>query len=190
MSMASFNNAELLNKLILWPSRMDSPGEYYRLLTSGFVHANYMHLGFNMFTFYFFGRTIEYVYTLYGLSSYMFPLLFISGIVAAALPSFAKHKSNPYYRALGASGGVAGVVFSFVYFAPWQKIYLFGIIGIPSIIAAVAYLIYSAYMSKKGTDNIGHDAHFYGAIYGFIFTVIFEPSHGQVFLQQIMNPRF
>lgn len=190
VSISAFKNTELFNKLILWPSRMDNPREYYRLLSSGLIHADYMHLGFNMFTLFFFGDTIETIFKIYGLASYMFPTLYLTAIVAAALPAFMKNKNNYGYRALGASGGVSAILFSFVYFAPWEKIYLFGVIGIPSILAAIAYLAYSAYMSKKGADNIGHDAHFYGAVYGFLFTILFEPSHGKVFIQQIMNPYF
>ncbi|MEZ5015977.1 MAG: rhomboid family intramembrane serine protease [Flavipsychrobacter sp.] len=190
ISISAFNNIGLFNKLILWPNRMDTPREYYRLLSSGFIHADYMHLAFNMFTLFFFGDAIESIFRFHGLATFMFPILYLTGIIAAALPSFVKHRANYGYRALGASGGVSAILFSFVYFAPWEKIYLFGVIGIPSILAAVAYLIYSAYMSKKGMDNVGHDAHFYGAIYGFLFTLLFEPSHGKVFIEQIMNPYF
>lgn len=190
ISLSAFNNSTLLNKLILWPAGMDQPSEYYRLLTSGFIHADYMHLAFNMITLYFFGDTMLRIYSMVGMSQMMFLILYLTGIVASSIPPYLKNRNNPSYRALGASGGVSAVLFSFVYFAPWQKIYLFYILGIPSILAAAAYLIYSAYMSKKNLDNIGHDAHFYGAVYGFLFTLVFEPSHGQLFLRQLMNPHF
>lgn len=190
ISLSAFNNSTLLNKLILWPAGMDQPSEYYRLLTSGFIHADYMHLAFNMITLYFFGDTMLRIYSMVGMSQMMFLILYLTGIVASSIPPYLKNRNNPSYRALGASGGVSAVLFSFVYFAPWQKIYLFYILGIPSILAAAAYLIYSAYMSKKNLDNIGHDAHFYGAVYGFLFTLVFEPSHGRLFLRQLMNPHF
>lgn len=190
VSITAFNNSQLLNKMILWPQVMNKPSEYYRLLTSGFIHADYMHLGFNMLTLYFFGDTILYIYGMVGMSQNTFLMLYLTGIIASSLPPFLKNRNNPSYRALGASGGVSAVLFSFVYFAPWEKIYLLGALGIPSIIAAGAYLAYSAYMSKKNLDNVGHDAHFYGAVYGFLFTLAFEPSHGQLFLRQLMNPHF
>lgn len=190
ITLSAFNNSTLLNKLILWPAGMDQPSEYYRLLTSGFIHADYMHLAFNMITLYFFGDTIIYIYGMVGMSQMTFLILYLTGIVASSIPPYLKNRNNPSYRALGASGGVSAVLFSFVYFAPWQKIYLFAILGIPSILAAAAYLGYSAYMSKKNLDNVGHDAHFYGAVYGFLFTLVFEPSHGELFLRQLMNPHF
>lgn len=188
ISLPAMNDERLVNKLILWPKRMTSPGEYYRLLTSGFIHADWGHLFFNMFTLFFIGTSVEYVFA--GISTpWLYVLLYLSGIVAASIPSFVKNRNNAYYRALGASGGVSAVLFSYVYFAPWEKIYIY-FIKVPSIIFAVIYLGYSAYMSKKGTDNIGHDAHFYGAVYGLIFTFLFDPNHGQLFLYQITHPRF
>lgn len=190
ISYLAFSNEQLFNKLILWPKKMDSPTEYYRLLTCGFIHADMMHLFFNMFTLYFFGQSIEAAYSAYGIGQGMFLVMYLSGIVVASLPSFIKQRKNGYYRSLGASGGVAAVVFSFIYFAPWQKVYLFGLIGIPGIILAVAYLVYSVYMSKKGGTYINHDAHFWGAVYGFLFTLAFAPDHGQVFWQMLTHPHF
>ena len=189
VSLAAFNNVSLNEQLILWPRRMQQPKEYYRLVTSGFIHADMIHLFFNMFTLYFFGRNVEMVYSLLGLPKFAFLILYLLGIVVASLPSFFKHRNNSYYRSLGASGGVAAVLFAFVYFAPWETIYLW-FIPIPAIVAAIAYLVYSAYMSRKTGDNINHDAHFYGAVFGFVFTMIFDPSHGKLFIQQLMQPHF
>lgn len=189
VSLAAFNNEKIMNDLILYPRRMQEPKEYYRLVTSGFIHADMVHLFFNMFTLYFFGRNVEAVYVLLGFPKYAFLILYLLGIVVASLPSFFKHRNDAYYRSLGASGGVAAVLFAFVYFAPWETIYIW-FIPIPAILAAIAYLIYSAYMSKKSGDNINHDAHFYGAMFGFVFTLIFEPSHGKMFFQQLMQPHF
>lgn len=188
ISIPAMNDERLVNKLILWPKRMTSPGEYYRLLTSGFIHADWGHLFFNMFTLFFIGTSVEYVFASIS-TPWLYVLLYLSGIIAASIPSFIKNRNNAYYRALGASGGVSAVLFSYVYYAPWEKIYIY-FIKVPSIIFAVIYLGYSAYMSRKGTDNIGHDAHFYGAVYGLIFTFLFDPTHGQLFLYQITHPRF
>lgn len=180
-----------MEKLLFYPARMNNnPSEYYRFITCGVVHADFMHLLFNMFVLYSFGQQVEYVYAAYIGKTFLFPTMYIFALIASGLPSFAKHKNNYYYRALGASGAVAAVLFSYVYYAPWSVLYLFGIVPIPAIIGAVAYLVYSAYAAKRGNDNIGHDAHFYGAVFGFVFTLIFDPTHGQIFIQQLLRPSF
>ena len=120
VSLLAFRNESLTNKLILWPKIMNEPKEYYRLLTSGFIHADGMHLIFNMITLWFFGRMAEVYFVMAGIPVVMFPILYLAGIVAASLPSFVKNKENAYYRSLGASGGVAAVLFAFIYFAPWE----------------------------------------------------------------------
>ena len=108
--------------------------------------------------------------------------MYLGAILLGALPSYFKHKDNPGYRAIGASGGVSGVMLAYVIFNPWTKIYLYGIIGIPAIIAAVLYLAYSSYAAKQNKDNIGHDAHFYGAVFGFVFTILINPNFLTYFL--------
>ncbi|RYD59027.1 MAG: rhomboid family intramembrane serine protease [Sphingobacteriales bacterium] len=189
VSALAFRNDELYTKLILWPRRMDNPGEYYRLLTSGFIHADWMHLIFNMFALFIFGQTVEGAFESVGLGQMFFLIMYLTGIVAASLPSFIKNRNNSYYRSLGASGGVAAVLFSFVYFMPWATIYVW-FIPMPGIVAAIAYVAYSAYMSRRGGDNVNHDAHLWGAVYGFVFTLLFSPDHGSFFLEQLKHPSF
>ncbi|RYD93134.1 MAG: rhomboid family intramembrane serine protease, partial [Sphingobacteriales bacterium] len=149
VSISAFSNESLYQKMLLWPKRMKESREYYRFLSSGFIHADYMHLIFNMLALFFFGGIVEQYFDSRGMPRFLFLVMYLAGIVAASMPSFLKHQDNAYYRSLGASGGVAAVLFSFVYFAPWQIIRVY-FIPIPGIIAAVAYLAYSAYMSKKG----------------------------------------
>jgi membrane associated rhomboid family serine protease len=104
----------------------------------------------------------------------------------SVLPSFGKYKNDPGYNAVGASGAVSAVVFASILFVPLGKIYLFFIpIGIPAFIFGGLYLIYSAYMAKRGGDNIGHDAHFWGALFGFVYTIAIKPK---VFLVLIQHP--
>lgn len=185
LSFVSFQNSKVLNALYLWPFIMKKPLEYYRLLTAGFVHADTMHLAFNMITFYFFGEVIEY-----ALGAERFLILYLSGIVVASIPSTIKERENPNYRSLGASGGVAAIVFAMIYIAPWSKLYLFFAIPLPSILFAIGYLGYTVYMSRKGGAVVNHDAHLWGAIYGVLFMLIIDPSHGVSFINQIMNPQF
>jgi membrane associated rhomboid family serine protease len=189
VSLASFNNDHLMQKLIFWPRLMDRPEEYYRLLTSGFIHADMVHLIFNMITLYFFGEYVEQLFMMVGIRHEMFLVLYLTAIIASSMPSYFKQKHNSYYRSLGASGGVAAVLFAFIFFAPWQTISIW-FIPVPGIIAGGGYLAYSAYMAKRGGDFINHDAHFAGAIYGFLFLVAFEPNHGLTFLTQLLHPHF
>jgi membrane associated rhomboid family serine protease len=184
VSIATFSNQDLENKLILWPRYMDSPKEYYRLLTSGFIHADWNHLIFNMLSLYFIG---QYAEMMLGVG---FINLYLTGIIVASLPSFLKNRNNSYYRSLGASGGVSAVMFFFIYFFPWSRLNIMFIpFGIPSIIFGVLYLAYEAYMSKKGGGNVNHDAHFWGAIYGVLYAVVTDPTHGLSFVNEMMHPR-
>ncbi len=192
VSFSAFNNRDVYNKLILYPYGMSSsPAEYYRLITSGFLHADVQHLLFNMFTLYFFGKNIEFVFQQISFSG-LFLILYLTGIVVASAPAMFKHRNHSYYMALGASGGVSSILFASVYYFPWARISFFGIdaLAIPGIIFGVLYLAYSAYMDKKGNDNIGHDAHFWGAVYGFVFAFLVDPSHGRSFIDQLLHPSF
>jgi membrane associated rhomboid family serine protease len=184
----AFNDGSILNKLLLYPKLMNHPSEYYRFITNGFVHADWQHLIFNMITLYFIGSYVESFYVLLG-NRNLYLLLYLFGVIVSSLPSFFKHKNDPYYRSLGASGGTSAVLFSMVYISPWAKITFF-FIPMWSFLFAILYVSYSVYMSKQSRDNINHDAHLWGAVFGFIFTFIFDPTHGQMFLQQILNPPF
>jgi membrane associated rhomboid family serine protease len=141
------------------------------------------HLIFNMVTLFFFGRSVEVIFGLLG-QHMLFPFLYLSGIVVAGLPGYYKYRTNPYYAALGASGGVSAVIFASIYYQPWGTINFI----IPSILFAVLYIAYSYRMAKNGNDNIGHDAHMWGAIYGFVFAFLIDPSHGQYFIEQMNHP--
>jgi len=132
-----------------------------------------------MMVLYSFGRIVEQYYEmLFGLKGILyFILLYVGGTALSTLPSYGKHKDDYSYTAVGASGAVSAVVFTYILFDPLGKLTLFPIpIGIPSIIFGVLYLIYSAYMGKKNIDNVGHDAHFWGAIFGFVFTIVLKPD--------------
>jgi membrane associated rhomboid family serine protease len=189
ISLIAFSSDELMNRLILWPKKMDNPAEYYRLLSSGFIHADWMHLFFNMYTLYAFGSTVQYVIMALGYQQIMYLILYFAGIVIASLPSFLKNRHNSYYRSLGASGGVSSIIFFTIYYFPWNRIgFIFFPVGIPSIVFGGLYLAYEAYMSKRGAGNVNHDAHFFGAVFGLVFALMLDPSHGKDFIDNIMHP--
>src|ERR1700743_3550051 len=150
ISLVAFNSSKVMDDLIFWPPAISMRHQYYRFVTCGFIHADLMHLAFNMFTLYFFGRGLENYYMgILGLQHYYFTLLYFSAIVIANIPSYIKQRDNYNYRSLGASGAVCAVLFAFILISPWQFLYLFGKVPIPAIIYAIAFLVYTIYMSKR-----------------------------------------
>jgi membrane associated rhomboid family serine protease len=189
-SWQAFGNPRVIERLILWPPAIDRKKEYDRLLTHGFIHADWNHLLFNMITLFFFGKIVEQeMVGVIGMVGYL--LFYLSAIVIAILPTYLRHRHDAHYRSLGASGAVSAVMFAFILLNPWSKIYIFFIpIGIPAIVYAVLYMAYSFWMDHRGGDNVNHNAHLSGAIYGVLFMLAMEPRVAGVFLQQLMNPSF
>lgn len=160
------------------PYEVKRKNQYYRLLSSGFVHANYMHLAFNMLTLYFFGDLVSY-YLGQGdqvNGALLFSGLYLGGIVVSDVPTLIRHRDHPSYHSLGASGGVSSVVFSFIAFEPTQNLCLFFILCLPGFVLGILYLIYSWYMAKNPSDHINHEAHLYGALFGVLYTIYFFPG--------------
>jgi len=179
VSLLAFNNRELFRRLVFSPYDIKHFKNSYRFLSYGLIHADWVHLLVNMMVLYSFGRIVEASYIgLFGIKGILYYLLlYIGGIALSTLPSYGKHKNDYSYTAVGASGAVSAVVFASIIFSPLSKIYIFPLpIGIPAILFAVLYLVYSWYMGKKNLDNVGHDAHFWGAIFGFVFTIILKPA--------------
>ncbi|PJZ51091.1 rhomboid family intramembrane serine protease [Leptospira saintgironsiae] len=173
----------LLDKLILRPFRDSKEGNYYTLATSGFVHADFTHLLFNMLTLYFFGRHVDMVLGPLG-----FMGLYLASILIANLVSFQKNKTDANYASLGASGGTSGIVFASILFYPYSKIFFFFIpIPIPGPIYAILYLAYSYYASKNRQDGINHDAHFYGALTGLAVAILVQPLSLIAFVQYVLG---
>lgn len=189
VSYISWQNKELFNKLLLSPYAVTKHRQFYRLITHGFVHANWPHLIVNMLVFWSFGSVlIQYFQIVWkGYGILLFLLLYLSSIVISSLYSLNKHKESPYYSAVGASGATSAVLFASMFFDPWHKVLFFGVLPVPGIVFCGLYLIYSYRMSKKGTDNIGHDAHFWGAVYGFIFPIIFKPELFKLFVERLLS---
>lgn len=188
ISIMAFSRHEWFHRLQFNPWMIRERKQGYRFFTYAFVHADWVHLGVNLFVLYSFGRVVEFFYGEFfsGMSTFYFILLYVGGVLLSVTPSYGKHKENPYYSAVGASGAVSAVVFSSIIIRPMSGIMIFPIpIEIPAIIFGVLYLIYSAYMAKRGRDNIGHDAHFWGAVYGVIFTAALKPSLLPRMIEQI-----
>jgi membrane associated rhomboid family serine protease len=188
VSMLAFSKPNMLGELMMNPYKTKTQRQYYRFITSGFIHKDHMHLLMNMFSFYFFGPTIETVFgIIFGnLGNVYFIALYILAIDVSDLPSYHKNKNNPSYNSLWASGGVAAVIFASIVFQPLQNICIL-VLCLPGFILGTAYLIYSYYQGRKANDNINHDAHLYGALFGFIFCVIMYPPAIGHFFEQIMT---
>lgn len=182
LSFSAFNNQKLYGDLILYPPAIQR-GQYYRFLTSGFIHADMQHLLFNMLTLYFFGGAIETLLN-ESVGKWAFLALYLGAIVISDIPSYLKNKNNSQYASLGASGGVSAIVFAFIIFAPWAW---FAFPPVPAIIFGIGYMWYSIYMSKKGTDNVNHDAHLWGALFGVAFIFINMPEQVLGFVQRLMD---
>lgn len=189
ISLACFSDTSLYHKLILNPYQVKHRKQWYRMLTSGFMHADYIHLLVNMLVLFSFGRNVEVYYAMaFGdAGPYMYVLLYLSAIVAANASTQFKYQNSSYYNSLGASGAVSAILFTSILFAPLNTILLYGIIKLPGIVWAIAYLAFSVYMGKKQSDNINHEAHYYGAIYGVLFTIVLKPTVFIDFINHFLN---
>lgn len=186
VSYRAFNDQRLHWQMMFTPTQIYRHGEWYRFLSAGLIHANWIHLLFNGFVLFQFGMQVEIIYGIYFgyLGPLFYLLMYVLGLIASSLYSYFKHRHNDHYHALGASGAVSAVVFAYILLGPTQELMLIFLPGIwiPAYILGIIYLLYSSYMSKKGSDNIGHDAHFWGSVWGFAFTGMLKPI---LFLQFI-----
>ncbi len=175
----------LLDRLALRPRRVTRGGEYYRLVTGGFVHAGFAHLLFNMITLYFFGPPLE---VLMGTGAFL--VIYFGAELAAHAFSIAMHRDDPHYAAVGASGAISGVLFGFCLFQPLAMLYVFFAIPMPAIAFAVLYVVISIYAMRSGGEEgarggIAHEAHLGGALGGLALTILLEPRALQIFLEQL-----
>jgi len=179
-SIAAFRSSEYFSKFQFNAYQVYHRKEWYRLLSHGFLHANWTHLIVNMLVLFIFGPVVEQYFKHYlppgVLKFYRFIFLafYLLAIVLSSLLSLYKQKNNAWYNSVGASGAVSAIIFSYIFFNPWKMLYVYGLLPVPGVILGAVYLIYSQYMSKRNIDNINHDAHFIGAVFGFIFPIILD----------------
>jgi membrane associated rhomboid family serine protease len=190
ISVFAFYRADVFDRLKFNAYAIKHNGQGWRFFTYGLIHADWMHLFINMFVLYSFGKVVTDAYHLYfDTKGYLFfLLLYTGGILFSILVDFGKHKDNMYYNAVGASGAVSAVLFASILLYPSGSVFLFPIpFPIPSVIFGVIYLVYSAVMARRGKDNIGHNAHFFGAIFGIVFTIALKPGLVPAFFDQVRN---
>lgn len=195
ISLLAWQNQALMQRLIFFPPAVQR-GQVDRFVTHGFIHADGMHLLFNMFTLYSFGyprldsfgRKLPTIFNSH-LPVVGFVLFYLLAIVVAILPSYLKHKNDSNFASLGASGAVTAVLFAFILFNPWSTLVLF-VIPVPAIVFAVLYVAYSIYADHRGGGRTNHSAHLWGGAFGVLATVAVEPSVVVRFVNALMHPRF
>jgi membrane associated rhomboid family serine protease len=187
VSYAAFNNRIFLARMVHNPFLVAQSGQYYRLLSSGFVHLDWTHLLFNLISFYFFAPHIETV-----LGPWALLLLFLGAVAVSSLPAQLRYREQPGYSSLGASGGVSAVIFASILYYPQMDMLIFPIpIPIKAYILGPLYLIYSYYQGKRAADNINHNAHLVGALCGLAFAYVADPERAGRFWENVMeNPVF
>jgi membrane associated rhomboid family serine protease len=162
----------IIERSMLRPYWLKRHGEYERLITSGFVHADLAHLAFNMLTFYFFGFALEG-----HIGSLKFLALYLLGLVLSDVGTYLKHRDNPEYASLGASGAISAVLFAYIVYFPDRSLFLLFLpVPIPAPLFAVAYLAYTYYSARHPTGKINHDAHLGGALTGLAFVAVTSPG--------------
>lgn len=177
VSIGAWQDRRVFLALLFEPFVIRARGEWHRFVTHAFIHADGYHLFVNMFVLYMFGANVERLYQglTDGSGALAFSGLYLGGILFSSLVGYRRHIHDPGYRAVGASGAVAAVLFAHILMLPTQSIYLMFIPIVPSFVFGILYLAYERYMDKRGGDNVAHDAHFHGALFGVVYTAIVEP---------------
>ena len=193
VSIAAFLRRPLFDRFDLSPHQLVRKRQYYRIFTHAFLHADYVHLIINMLVFYSFGTAVERIFHelqqegVIGSAAFTYILLYLVSIILSSLSTVVRYRNDEHYSAVGASGAVSAILFTYIFFAPLQKIYFYAVLPIPGIVFGILYLLYSSYMSRRSKDNINHAAHFWGAVAGFLFPLFLEPGMFRVFMDQLFK---
>jgi len=189
VSINGFSNRSLFHKLDYSPYQVIQRKEWYRLISHVLLHGDWTHLFVNMFVLFSFGSNIERNFPLFfgGKATFYFLLLYVGGAAFASLPALKRHGKNPNYTAIGASGAVAAMLFANILLFPLSNFYLFFSIKIPAILFGPLYIGLEYYLDKKGGGRIAHDAHYWGALFGFFFPIILMPELITMFIHQLIG---
>ena len=190
ISIVAFSNRILFARLQFNPYQAYHRKEWYRIITHGFLHANWTHLIINMLVLFSFGGVIENSFRIMAAQTWMkFPILwyvlfYLLALVISSLTTLRKHKDDIWYNSVGASGAVSAVLFCCIFFYPNMSLLFMGVIPVKAYIFGPLYLLYSYYAARKEGDNINHDAHLLGAIFGFLFPLMIDVHLIRLFLEQ------
>ncbi|MBF8221896.1 rhomboid family intramembrane serine protease [Halomonas sp. 328] len=185
VSLLAWQSPRLQGALIYWPPGV-ARGQWWRLVSHGFIHADGTHLLFNMITFYFFGSVMELVLTP-RIGALGFLLFYLAGLLVAILPTHLRHRHDRDYRSLGASGAVAAMLFAYILLRPWSLLFVF-FIPVPAILFAAAYVIYSWRGHRRGGDGVNHSAHLWGGAWGVAFMLWLQPALAGRFWDELLAP--
>jgi len=193
VSLLANSKPELCAKLLFNPYQVVYRKEWYRIFTHALVHdrQNIFHLFFNMYVLYSFGSALESMLgsAVGSLSLFYYLMIYVGGVFVATVPALIKHKDNYGYNSVGASGAVSAILFSTIVFVPFSGGIgiIFLPISIPPLVFGVLYIAYEMYMEKRGGTNIAHDAHIWGALFGFLITLLFVPGALTNFIGQLLS---
>lgn len=188
ISIVVMNDPSQKSKLMFNAYAISKRNEWHRFVTSGFIHADFMHLLFNMYSLYSIGMVVEKIFSFHEyfgkMGSLVYILLYVGGLIMSGVYSFFKHRDNPHYNALGASGAVCAVIFSYVLILPTQQLVIF-IFPMPAWLFGIIFLAISWIFARRQVGIVAHDAHFWGAVWGFIFPICLKPVLWYSFLAQL-----
>ncbi len=190
ISIIAFSNRTLFSRLQFNPYQVYHRREWYRIITHGFLHADWVHLIVNMLVLYSFGSSVEQDFKFMAARTWMkFPILwyvlfYLLSLIISSLTTLRKHKDDIWYNSVGASGAVSAVLFCCIFFDPNMTLLFMGIVPIKAFIFGPLYLLYSYYSGRKAADNINHDAHLLGAVFGFCFPMLIDVNLIKWFLEQ------
>jgi membrane associated rhomboid family serine protease len=175
VSIGGFSNRKIIDDLIFYPPAVSKQNQWYRFFSHGLIHGDYAHLLFNMLSLYSFGPFVEQKFMeIFGdAGKWYYLAMYVSALPVAILPTYQKHKNDYGYRSLGASGAVSTVIFAGLMIVPHRGVGIFPIpVYIPGFLFAPLYLLFSAYLERRGQGNINHSAHIWGAVYGLVFVIV------------------